>query len=166
VAAVLVVGLGAAAYVTLGRGYVGASSSPTPSPDIHSKEAVIAAVKHYYTVLDQARGTGNEALIDTVAQEGSTANNNLKSFLREQAARNRRGVAKAEYFENWAIEVQGERAQVKYTNWSTGHDIDATSSAPLEPDTTTTKGRYSGSFLLGGGRWLATEVTLTQDNAP
>ena len=65
VAVLLAVGIGTAAYFTLGRG-TGGSVSPTPSVDLHSKEAVMAAVRHYYDVEAEARKTGNADLIDAV----------------------------------------------------------------------------------------------------
>jgi hypothetical protein len=166
VATVLAVGLGAVAYFSFVRGSAGSGPSPSPTVDIHSKEAVMAAVRHYYRVIDEARATGRAELLDSVAQKGSTANNNLRQFLREQAARNRKGLAKAEYFDGWAVQVTGDHATAQYTNWSTGHDIDATTSAPLEADLTTAKGRYSASLTLSLGRWLITDATLVQDNVP
>jgi hypothetical protein len=165
VAMLLAGAIGAAGYYTLGRG-IGSSPSPTPTVDPHSKEAVIAAIKHYYTVIDQARSTGNAALIDTVSQTGTPSNNNLKQFLQEQAARNRRGVATAEYFGSWSVEIVGDRGRVQYTNWSTGHDIDATTSKAVEADMTTSKGRYAASLVFVSGRWLVTDATLVQDNVP
>ena len=63
VAVLLAVGIGTAAYFTLGRG-TGGSVSPTPSVDLHSKEAVMAAVRNYYDVEAEARKTGNADLID------------------------------------------------------------------------------------------------------
>jgi hypothetical protein len=165
VAVLLAVGIGTATYFTLGRG-TGGSVSPTPTVDLHSKAAVMAAVRNYYAVIDQARATGNAALIDGVAQKGSTANNNLREFLVEQAARNRKGIATAEYFDSWSVDVSGDRAQVQYTNWSTGHDIEATTSKPVEADTTTTKGRYSAVLIVSGGRWLITDAMLIRDNVP
>jgi len=65
VAVLLAVGIGTAAYFTLGRG-TGGSVSPTPSVDLHSKEAVMAAVRNYYDVEAEARKTGNADLIDPV----------------------------------------------------------------------------------------------------
>jgi hypothetical protein len=157
--------IGAAGYYTLVHG-LGSSPSPTPTVDLHSTAAVIAAIKHYYEVIDQARASGDPNLIDAVAQVGTTANNNLKQFLREQAATNRRSIAKAEYFDAWSVRVLGDSADVEYTNWSTGHDVDATTSKPVEANTTTSKGRYSARLIVVAGRWLVADATLIRDNVP
>ena len=163
----LVVGLGVAAYFTLGRGYVGATSSPTPSPDIHSKEGVIAAVKHYYNIEAEARKTGNADLIDPVTiGPASLASQNFHAFIAEQTAKGKRSVTARNYYNDWAVSFGGDRTEARYTFWATGHDIDLATGGALEADVTTSKGKYLMTMQLKRGVWLAVERQLLQDNVP
>ena len=163
---VLVIGLGAAAYFTFGRGSAGASPSPTPSVEIHSKEAVIAAVKHYYDVEAEARKTGNADLIDALTVgHTSLASQNFHAFIAEQTALGRRGVVLHNYYRDWQVSVAPEQATVTYTFWLTGHDTDL-SGKPVESDNTTSKGSYRMRMRLVRAHWLAVERDLVADNVP
>jgi hypothetical protein len=167
VAGVLVIGLGAAAYFTFGRGSVGASPSPIPSVEIHSKEAVIAAVKHYYDVEAEARKTGNADLIDPVTiDHASIASQNFHAFIAEQTAKGKRSVTANNYYQDWAVSVRGDTAEANFTFWAKGHDVDLKTGQPLEADVTTSKGRYLMKLQLRTGAWLAVERQLLRDNVP
>jgi hypothetical protein len=167
VAAVLVVGLGGAAYFTLGRGLVGASPSPTPSPDIRSKEAVIAAVKNYYDIEAEARKTGNADLIDPITLgHASIASQNFHVFIAQQEAKNRRAVIDRDYFSGWSVTLNNANATAGYVWWVHGHDTEASTGSAVEADGFSTKGQYSARLALLNGRWLVAEVQLLQDNVP
>jgi hypothetical protein len=158
-------GIGAAAYYTLGHG-TGGSPSPTPSVDLHSKEAVIAAIKHYYAVEAEARRTGNADLIDAVTiGHNSIASQNFHTFIAEQTASGRRGVVLQNYYADWATKVDRETATAEYKFWLTGYDTDL-AGRRVEPDNTTSKGSYRMRLQLTGGYWLVAERDLLQDNVP
>jgi hypothetical protein len=167
VAAVLAVGLGAAAYFTFARGSAGSGPVPSPSVDIHSKEAVMAAVRHYYQVEADARKTGNADLIDPVTiGQGSVASENFHVFIGQQNAKNRRASIDHNYFSDWEIQLGRDRTSARYKWWLHGHDTDASSGNPVEPDMTSTKGIYRATLELRGSQWLVAEVQLLQDNVP
>ncbi len=166
VAIVLAVGIGAAAYVSLGRGTSG-STFPSPTLDLHSDAAVIAAIKHYYDVESEARKTGNADLIDPVTLgHASIASQNFHTYVAEQAALGRRSVTVAAYYSNWKVRVSGQSATVFYLFWARGHDINSTTGAAIEADMTTTKGSYRMTLQLTSGTWLVAERDLLQDNVP
>ena len=122
VAVVLAVGLGVAAYFSLVRGSAGSTPAPNPSVDIHSKEAVMAAVRRYYQVEAEARKTGNADLIDPVTTgHASLASQNFHAYVAEQAAQSKRSVVVRNYFRDWQVAVDSEQATATYTFWLTGH---------------------------------------------
>lgn len=167
VAAFLAVGLGAAAYFSFVRGSAGSGPAPSPSTDIHSKEAVMAAVRHYYEVEAEARKTGNADLIDPVTiGHASLASQNFHVFINQQSAKNRRAAIDHNYLSDWAIALSGDHATASYDWWLHGHDTDASSGTAVEPDMTSTKGMYRATLELRAGRWLVAEVQLLQDNVP
>jgi len=93
VAILMAAGLGLAAYLGLRYSTTATTPSPALSFDLHSKEAVVAAIRHYYEVEAKARETGNGSLIDAVTTgAGSLASQNFKAFIAAQAAANRRSV--------------------------------------------------------------------------
>jgi hypothetical protein len=164
VAGVLIIGLGAAAYFTFGRGSVGASPSPIPSVEIHSKEAVIAAVKHYYAVTDKARETGDVNSAGSVTTgPGTPAFENFKEFVRQEAAKNRRSVTVADRFGDWNIQLAATTAVAQYSLLQRGHDIDIATGKAVEADQTTTKGFYSATLNLVGQSWLLFDKTLLHE---
>lgn len=165
VALVLAIGIGAAAYFTIGRSTAG-SPSPTPSVDLHSDAAVIAAIRHYYDVEAEARKTGNADLIDAVTLgHASIASQNFHEYVREQAALGKRSVVIANHFRGWQITVSANQATANYVFWLTGHDTSATG-APLEANMDTSKGSYRMTLELLAGAWLVNERDLLQDNVP
>jgi hypothetical protein len=165
VAVLLAVGIGTAAYFTLGRG-TGGSVSPTPSVDLHSKEAVMAAVRNYYDVEAEARKTGNADLIDAVTiGHNSIASQNFHVFIAELTAKGKRSVVVQNYYAGWTVEIAGATATVNYKFWLRGHDTDL-SGKPVEPDNNTSKGSYRMRLQVVGGQWLAVERNLLQDNVP
>jgi hypothetical protein len=166
VAAVLAVGLGAAAYFTLARGSAGPAPAPSPIVDIHSKEAVMAAVRHYYDVEAEARKTGNADLIDpvTIGHE-SLASQNFHAYIAEQAAQGKRSVVVRNYFRDWQVAINKDQSTATYTFWLAGHDTDLSGKA-IEPDNTTTRGSYRMRLQLSGRLWLAVERDLLKDNVP
>jgi hypothetical protein len=167
VATVLAVGLGAVAYFSFVRGSAGSGSSSSPTVDIHSKEAVIAAVRHYYDVEAEARKTGNADLIDPVTTgHASLASQNFHVFVADQTRRGKRSINVANFFTDWSVVASGDRAAVQYTFWARGHDIEYKTGTPLEPDVTTTKGSYAMTMELRMGVWLAVERRLLRDNVP
>ena len=167
VAALLAVALGAAAYFSFVRGSGGSGPSPSRSADIHSKEAVVAAVKHYYQIEAQARKTGNADLIDPVTTgHASLASQNFHVFIADQTSRGKRSISVGNYFKDWSVVVSADKAAVQYTFWARGHDIDFITGTPLEHDVTTSKGTYRLRMALKGGIWLAVERQLLQDNVP
>jgi hypothetical protein len=156
--------VGAAGLAVLGHGLV-AASSPAP-PDLHSQQAVIAAIENYYRVEDQARATGNADLIDAVtAGRTSPANQNLRQFVAEQSARGRRAVTIADVFSDWRVAMAGDAATVDYAIVQRGHDIDAVTGRALEADTSTSKGTYRAAVRLTAGRWLLYQDDLVGDSA-
>jgi hypothetical protein len=164
VAAVLALGLGAAAYFTFARGSAGSGPVPSPSVDIHSKEAVMAAVRHYYQVEADARKTGNADLIDPVTTgHASLASQNFHAFVAEQAAQGKRSAVVRNYFRDWQVGISSDKATVTYTFWLTGHDTDLSGNS-IEPDNTTTKGSYRMLLRLTGAHWLAVERDLLKDS--
>jgi hypothetical protein len=164
VAMLIVAGLTAA--VVLPRHPAIASASPTPSPDLHSKAAVIAAVKNYYQVETAGRRAGDASLIDTVSTgPGSLVSQNFRTFIAEQGARGKRSVILQTYFADWKVTVAGDTAVALYTSWLRGHDVSASTGQPLEADTETSKGAYKMTLRLEGGRWRAVERDLLRDNA-
>jgi hypothetical protein len=166
VAAALVVGLGAAAYFTFGRGSAGPSPSPTPSLDIHSKEAVMAAIKHYYDVEALARKTGNADLIDSVTiGHASLASQNFHAYVADQAAKGHRSVILESYFADTAIQVSSETATASFTFWLKGHDTDATTGRAVELDNLSRKSHYRMTLQLVQGHWLVVERDLLFQDA-
>jgi hypothetical protein len=164
VAALLAVALGAAAYFSFVRGSGGFGPSPSPSADIHSKEAVIAAVKHYYDVEAQARKTGNADLIDPVTiGHASLASQNFRAYVAEQAAQGKRSVVVHNYFADWHVAIDRDKATATYSFWLAGHDTDLSGKA-IEPDNTTSRGLYRMRLQLTRGIWLVAERDLLQDN--
>ena len=164
VAVLLAVGIGTAAYFTLGRG-TGGSASPTPSVDLHSKEAVMAAVRNYYDVEAEARKTGNADLIDPVTLgHTSLASQNFHVFIAQQAAANRRSIIDHNYFSDWSVTLTAAGATASYRWWLHGHDSDATTGQRVEADMTSTKGAYRATLVLQNVHWLLSEVQLLQDN--
>ena len=116
VAVALAVGLGAAAYFSLVRGSAGSAPAPSPSVDIHSKEAVMAAVRHYYQVEDKAGETGDMHLIVAVTTgPGTPAYENLKEYFREQAAKNRNSIITKDDFRDWQVAIDTDRAAATRT---------------------------------------------------
>jgi hypothetical protein len=157
--------IGAAGYYTLGHG-IGSSASPTPTVDLHSKEAVIAAIKHYYEVEAESRKTGNADLIDAVTiGHNSIASQNFHAFIAEQTAKGRRGVVLENYYADWATQALSDTATAQYKFWLRGYDTDLAGKR-VEPDNTTTKGSYRMQLQLLGGHWLVAERDLLADNVP
>jgi hypothetical protein len=166
VAVLLAIGVGTAAYFTLGRSTSG-SASPTPTVDLHSAAAVMAAIRHYYEVEDRARESGNPSLIDSVTiGHDSLASQNFQAFISDQTAKGKRSVTVANYYSDWSVSLSGDQATAGYIFWARGHDVDISSGRPLEADVTTTKGSYRMTLQLHGGAWLAVERQLLQDNVP
>ena len=166
VAAVLTVGLAAAAYFSLVRGSAGSGPAPSPSTDIHSKEAVMAAVRHYYEIEDKAGETGNIRLILAVTTgPGTPAYENLKQFFREQGVKNRNSIITRDDFSDWSVAITDTTAVVQYGIVQHGHDIDATTRQPVEADTKTTKGIYKATMKLTRQAWLMHERKLISDAA-
>ena len=166
VAALLAVALGAAAYFSFVRGSGGSGPSPSPSADIHSKEAVIAAVKHYYQVEDKAGETGDmQLLLAVTTGPGTPAYENLKEYFREQAAKNRHSIITKDDFSEWKVAVTESMAVVQYGVVQHGYDIDATTRQAVEADTKTTKGIYEATMRLKGYAWLMQERRLLRDLA-
>jgi hypothetical protein len=164
VAALIAIGL-VAAVVLPRHSFVSASPRTSPSPDLHSEAAVIAAVKHYYEVEAAARKSGDESLIDTVTDgQGSFASQNFRTFIAEQAARGKRSVVLHTYFSDWRVTLDVNTATAVYTSWIRGHDIDARSGAALESDVQTSKGVYRMTLHLSRGAWRVVERDLLKDN--
>jgi len=163
VALLLAVGIGTAAYFTLSRG-TGGSASPTPSVDLHSKEAVMAAVRAYYKAEDKAGETGTVELVKPVTTgPGTPAYENLKQYFVEQATRNRGSVITADDFTEWDVTLSGDRATVQYAVVQHGHDIDLTTRQPVEAETKTPKGIYKAILMLRSGVWLVYQRDLIRD---
>jgi lipoprotein-anchoring transpeptidase ErfK/SrfK len=166
VAVALAVGLGAAAYFSLVRGSAGSAPAPSPSVDIHSKEAVMAAVRHYYQVEDKAGETGDMHLIVAVTTgPGTPAYENLKEYFREQAAKNRNSIITKDDISDWSVVITDSTAVIRYGIVQHGHDIDATTRQAVEADTKTTKGIYKATMKLKGQVWLMHERQLINDAA-
>jgi hypothetical protein len=134
---------------------------------LHSKEAVMAAVRHYYDVEAEARKTGTADLIDPVTLgHNSIASQNFHAFIAQQAAANRHSIIDRNYFSNWSVSLTPEGARASYKWWLHGHDIDAKTGQRVEADMTSTKGAYRATLILQNMRWLVGEVQLLQDNVP
>jgi hypothetical protein len=138
---------------------ISSTTKPTapvsPSPSLHSKEAVIAAIAHYYDAEFRARQTGDLTAIRALTvDEGSPAYLNLKEYVSEQLQLGKRSVTVADHFADWDINISGDRAIAVFTFWARGHDISVTTGQPLESDMTTPKGHYKASLRLVGGEWL------------
>jgi hypothetical protein len=160
VAVLLAVVIGTAAYFTLGRG-TGGSVSPTPSVDLHSKEAVMAAVQNYYAVEDKARQTGDLTLMLAVTEgPGTPAYENFKAFVQEQAGKGHRSVTISDRLSTWAITLNGQTATALYTLVQRGHDTDATTGQAIEPDVSTPASHYKATVRLHGQKWLIYERDL------
>jgi hypothetical protein len=154
VAMLLAGGIGAAGYYALGHG-IGNSPSPTPSIDLHSKEAVIAAVRVYYKAEDKAGETGTVDLVRPVTTgPGTPAYENLKLYFLEQAAKNRGSVITADDFSQWDVSLSAARATVQYAIVQHGHDIDLATRLPVETETRTPKGIYKAILELRSSSWL------------
>ena len=167
VAILMAAGLGLAAYLGLRYSTTATTPSPALSFDLHSKEAVVAAIRHYYEVEAKARETGNGSLIDAVTTgAGSLASQNFKAFIAAQAAANRRSVVVENHVELEAVSIGPDTAIAGYLFWLNGHDTDAASGRALEADSVTARGRYRATLALGNGRWLVRERRLVQDNVP
>jgi hypothetical protein len=155
--------IGAAGYYTLGHG-IGSSPSPTPTVDLHSTAAVIAAIKHYYEVEDKAGETGSIELMRSVTTgQGTPAYENLKQYFIEQAAKNRGSVITTDDFTQWDIALSPDRATVQYAIVQHGHDIDLASKRPVEAATRTPKGIYRAILILRFSTWLLYERDLIRD---
>jgi hypothetical protein len=160
VALLLAGGIGAAAYYTLGRG-TGGSPSPTPSVDLHSNEAVMAAVRHYYDVEDKARETGDLTLIVGVTEgPGTPAYENFKAYLKEQSGIGHHAVTVSDRLSAWAITLDEQSATASYTLVQRGHDTNATTGKPIEPDMSTPPSHYKAVLHLHGQTWLIYEREL------
>ena len=159
--------LAAGAYFGLRQTKTATTPSPTPSLDIHSEMAVTAAVHHYYDVEAEARRSGNSDLVDgaTIGHD-SVASYNFRLFMQEQAKKGRRSVVLESHFDNWSVTLDGDRATANYVIWLRGHDTDATSGNPVEPDQDTSKGSYRMDLLLQAGVWRVVQRQLLQDNVP
>ena len=154
VALLLAIGIGAAAYVTLGRGGSPGSPSPTPSVDLHSDAAVIAAIKHYYVLEDQSRKTGDiQPIASITSGPGTPAYENFKAFLQEQSSQGRHSVSISDQFSNWSITLTGSQATALYTLVQRGHDTDATTGAAVEPDMSTPPSHYRATLHLDSVGW-------------
>jgi hypothetical protein len=165
VAVLLAVGIGTAAYFTLGRG-TGRSISPTPSVALHSKEAVVAAIRHYYDVEAEARKTGNADLIDAVTiGHNSIASQNFHAYVSEQAARGKRSIILQNYYADWVTSISGDKANVNFTFWLKGHAINASTGQAVEADMLTRKSHYQMLLQLVQGRWLVSERDLLSQDA-
>jgi hypothetical protein len=142
---------------------VGSSSpAPTASPGLHTKEAVIQAVKDYYKVEDQARATGNADLIDSVTvNQDAPANLNFRQFIRVQTAKGKRSVIVADHFKDWDVALNGDKAVASFTFWVHGHDTDL-SGTPLEPDQDSVQDRYRATLRLDARGWLMYERDLVK----
>jgi hypothetical protein len=161
VAVVVAALLGVGAYFALNRANSTPKSSVSPSPDIHSKAAVMAAIEHYYDVEAEARKTGNGDLIDSVTTgPNSLASQNFKTFIAQESATNRRSVITENHFEAWNVDMTATTAIVSYSYWLRGHDIDPKTATPLEADTTLPKRTYHMTVVLKDGRWLVQERQL------
>jgi hypothetical protein len=157
IALVLAIGIGAAAYVTLGRGTAG-SASLSPTLDLHSDAAVIAAVRAYYGAEDKAGETGSVELVRSLTTgPGTPAYENLKQYFIQQAAKNRHSVTVSDRFGDWRVAISGSRATANYSLVQVGHDTDASSGMPVEADVTTPKAAYRATLQLIGNRWLLYE---------
>ena len=165
VAVVIATLLGAAAAFGLRHPNSASAPAMRPSPDLHSPEAVMAAVRHYYEVEAKARKTGDGSLIDSVTTgPDSLASQNFKAFIAEQTAANRRSVILENHFDGWTISTTGDGATAIYSFWLRGHDLDAGSGQAVEVDSLTSKGRYRMHMQFARGRWLSSERQLLQDN--
>jgi hypothetical protein len=152
--------IGAAGYYTLGHG-IGSSPSPTPTVDLHSKQAVIAAIKHYYAVEDRARQTGDLRLMLAVtAGPGTPAYENFKAYLLEQSQLGRRAVTVSDQLTAWAITTSGETAIAWYTLVQRGHDTSAMNGQAIEPDMSTPASHYKATMHLYGRTWLVYQRDL------
>jgi hypothetical protein len=160
VAMLLAGAIGAASYYTLGRG-IGSSPSPTPTVDPHSKEAVIAAIKHYYEVEDTARQTGDLRLMLAVtAGAGTPAYENFKAYLLEQSQLGHRAFTLSDQLTAWAITMSGETAIARYTLVQRGHDTSAITGQAIEPDMSTPASHYKATLHLYRRTWLVYERDL------
>jgi len=165
VALLLGVGIGTATYFTLGRGTGGATAAAS-TVDPHSREAVIAAVKHYYEVEAEARRTGNADLIDPVTiGHNSIASQNFHAYVAELATQGKRSIILQNYYSDWATSIIGDKATVTFTFWLKGHDIAASTGEPDETDMLTRKSHYRMILELLQSRWLVSERDLLSQDA-
>jgi hypothetical protein len=139
------------------------STTPSPSQQLHSKEAVIAAIAQYYNAEFQARRAGDVTLARAVTvDEGSPAYLNLKEYISEQQQIGKRSVTVEDHFGDWDISLNRDHATALFTFWARGHDISADTGQPLEPDMTTPKGHYKAILQLVNSNWLLFERDLLQ----
>ena len=126
----------------------------------------MAAIRHYYDVEAEARKTGNGSPIDSVTTgPNSLASQNFKAFIAQQTGINRRSVILENHFSDWSIKESGDEATASYTFWLQGHDTDAASGEPVEPDNITSKRDYRILLALSEGRWLVQERQLLGPHA-
>jgi hypothetical protein len=138
----------------------------SPSPPIGTREAVMAAISHYYDVEARARQSGDAGLIDAVTTgPASLASQNFKAFVAEEAAMNRRTVILENRFDKWAVTLSGTTAEANFSFWLVGHDIAADSSRPVEADGPSQKRRYRMSLELSGSSWLVRQRDLLGPDA-
>jgi hypothetical protein len=153
VAALLVAG----AWLGLRQVRAPAAPSPGAGADIHSAEAVMAAVRHYYDVEAEARRTGNADLIDGVTTgPDSLASQNFKRFVAQEQSKNRRSVIVENEFSGWSVTVQLASATVEYVLALRGHDTDLAGLA-IESEMTIPKEDYRIFLDLRDARWLVRE---------
>jgi hypothetical protein len=136
---------------------------PSPTPALHSQEAVIVAIAEYYKAEFRARQAGDVTLVRSVTfDEGSPAYLNLKEYISEQLQQGKRSVTVEDHFADWDISLKRDQATAVFTFWARGHDISATTGQPLESDMTTSKGRYKAIVQLMNEKWLLFERDVLQ----
>ncbi|MFY9616142.1 MAG: hypothetical protein WAT58_12155 [Candidatus Dormiibacterota bacterium] len=159
--------LGVAAWFGLRQADTRVVVVPSASVDIHSPEAVMAAVRHYYEVEAEARRTGNGDLIDAVTSgHDSIASYNFRLFIQQEAIKKHRSVTLETHLEKWAVTLDADRASATYVLWLRGHDTDSLTGDAVEPDQNTTKGAYRMDLRLGSGAWKTDQRQLLQNNVP
>ncbi|MEA2647506.1 MAG: hypothetical protein QOE92_2589 [Chloroflexota bacterium] len=122
-------------------------------------------MRHYYELEASGRESGNGDIVDaSTTGHDSLASVNFRAFIASQTAKGRRSVTTQNFFSDWDIKVSGTEAAAVYLFWATGHDIDAGSGAALEPDMTTSKGRYRMTLVRRDERWLVSDRQLLEDN--
>lgn len=155
VALVVAALIGAGAYFALNRANSTSKAGTSPSADIHSKEAVMAAVQHYYDVENTARRTGAiDPMSSVTGGPGTPAFENLRTFLADQAKKGHRSTSVSDRITDWAITLDGDSADASYVLVQVGHDIDASSGQPVEADMTTPRTHYRAAMRLRDRVWI------------